>query len=55
MRFCFIMERGTVSESSVSEMSSNVDGSDGGVGDKIHLFDSYFVRIKFSIFESDGT
>ena len=36
-------------------MSSRVDGSVGGVADKVQRFDEYLVRIKFSIFESEGT
>ena len=34
--------------------SSNTEGSGGGVGDRTHLFEEYFVRMKFSIFESEG-
>lgn len=36
------------------EGSSRMEGSVGGVGDRTHLFEEYFVRIKFSILESEG-
>jgi hypothetical protein len=48
--FSFTKLNGTSS----SPSASSVEGS--GIGPSItHLFDSYFVRMKFSIFDSDGT
>ena len=54
-RDCFTTARGT--ESSVEESLSRLsrmEGSCGGVGDRTHLLEEYFVRMKFSILESLG-
>jgi hypothetical protein len=63
-RDCFTMARGTESWSTIdalvvvgsssSGMSSSTLGSAGGVGDRTQRFEEYFVRIKFSIFASEG-
>jgi len=37
------------------QASGSLEGSGGGVGERTHLLEEYFVRIKFSIFESEGT
>ena len=36
-------------------MSSRIEGLAGGEGESTHLLEEYFVRIKFSILESEGT
>lgn len=63
-RDCFTIARGTESWSTIgflvvvgspsSAMSSRTLGLSGGVGDRTHRFEEYFVRIKFSIFASEG-
>jgi len=35
-------------------MSSKILGSCGGTGDRTQRFEEYFVRMKFSILESEG-
>lgn len=51
-RLCFSFTK--LSGTSSSPSTSSVEGS--GIGPSItQRFDSYFVRIKFSIFASDGT
>jgi len=57
VRVCFTTANGTESESvpaSSSGISSRIEGSSGREGDNTHLFVEYFVRIKFSILESEG-
>jgi len=55
-RDCFTTARGTESsEGEESESrSSRMLGSWGGMGDRTQRFEEYFVRMKFSILESEG-
>ena len=56
-RDCLTTARGTESSEGESEeesRSSRMLGSWGGMGDRTQRFEEYFVRMKFSILESEG-
>jgi hypothetical protein len=55
-RDCLTTARGTESseEGESESRSSRMLGSWGGMGDRTQRFEEYFVRMKFSILESEG-